>query len=70
MAEVGRVALVTGATSGIGLEITRRLAQGGGRAYICGRRADVLEETVRSFRDEGLEVDGRAYDVCGGLGNY
>ncbi|MEU6589315.1 SDR family NAD(P)-dependent oxidoreductase [Streptomyces sp. NPDC046881] len=57
------VALVTGATSGIGLEITRRLARDGARVYLGARRADVVAETVASLRAEGLDVDGRACDV-------
>ena len=63
MAQDQLVALVTGATSGIGLEITRRIARGGARVYICGRRTDALAETVKSLGDEGLEVDGRTCDV-------
>lgn len=58
-----RVALVTGATSGIGLQITRRLAQDGARVYLCARREDVLAETIKSLQDEGFDVDGQACDV-------
>ncbi|MER5275589.1 3-oxoacyl-ACP reductase FabG [Streptomyces sp. NPDC002809] len=58
-----RVALVTGATSGIGLEITRRLARDGGRVYICARKADALAATVKSLQGEGLDVDGQVCDV-------
>ncbi|MEU5848864.1 3-oxoacyl-ACP reductase FabG [Saccharopolyspora shandongensis] len=63
MAEVDQVALVTGATSGIGLEITRRLASSGRRVYICARNADTLASTIKSFQDEGFEVDGQTCDV-------
>jgi ketoreductase len=58
-----RVALVTGATSGIGLEIARRLGRGGARVFLCGRRADALAETVKALEDEGLDVDGTTCDV-------
>ncbi|WP_199442830.1 SDR family NAD(P)-dependent oxidoreductase [Umezawaea beigongshangensis] len=58
-----RVALVTGATSGIGLDITRRLARAGISVYICARHDDVLATTVEELRDEGLDVDGRTCDV-------
>ncbi|MFI2431142.1 SDR family NAD(P)-dependent oxidoreductase [Streptomyces sp. NPDC018693] len=63
MTPTPKVALVTGATSGIGLEITRRLARDGARVYLCARRAEVLAQTVKSLREEGLDVDGRACDV-------
>jgi short-subunit dehydrogenase len=42
--------LVTGATSGIGEEITRQLAAQGHRLVIVGRDAGRLEQTARSLR--------------------
>ncbi|MFD8573400.1 SDR family NAD(P)-dependent oxidoreductase [Streptomyces sp. NPDC059639] len=57
------VALVTGATSGIGLEIARRLAGRGARTYLCARNADQLERTVGELRDKGYDVDGSVCDV-------
>ena len=38
-----RVCLVTGSTSGIGLEVVRLLAAEGARVAVCGRRADTVE---------------------------
>ncbi|MFC8365538.1 3-oxoacyl-ACP reductase [Streptomyces griseorubiginosus] len=65
MAEtVKPVALVTGATSGIGLEVARRLAGLGARVYLCARRSEELSATVKSLQDEGLEVDGGVCDVA------
>ncbi|RLV08830.1 ketoacyl reductase [Streptomyces griseocarneus] len=58
------VALITGATSGIGLEITRRLAGLGARAYICGRDEARLQAVLKELRGEGLEVDGTVCDVA------
>lgn len=58
-----RVALVTGATSGMGLEIARSLAQDGHRVFICARSADVVAATVKELQGEGLDVDGQACDV-------
>ncbi|MET7815341.1 3-oxoacyl-ACP reductase FabG [Streptomyces sp. NPDC005395] len=59
----GPVALVTGATSGIGLEIAGRLARLGARVFVCGRDGDALATTVKTFRAEGLDVDGTMCDV-------
>jgi ketoreductase len=57
------VALVTGATSGIGLAITRRLGRLGARVYICARRSEELATTIKTLTEEGLEVDGSTCDV-------
>ncbi|MEU7422323.1 MULTISPECIES: 3-oxoacyl-ACP reductase [unclassified Streptomyces] len=65
MAEaVKPVALVTGATSGIGLEITKRLAGLGARVYICARQERQLAATVKELQDQGLDVDGTTCDVA------
>ncbi|MET0896541.1 MAG: SDR family oxidoreductase [Mycobacterium sp.] len=42
----GKTALVTGATSGIGLAGARALAQEGAYVFVVGRRQDALEEAV------------------------
>ncbi|SPF03880.1 3-oxoacyl-ACP reductase [Streptomyces sp. MA5143a] len=58
-----RVAVVTGATSGIGLAVTRLLAQRGHRVFLCARGEDAVRATVKELGEEGLEVDGVACDV-------
>lgn len=58
-----RIAAVTGATSGIGLAVTRMLATQGHRVFICARTAASVELTVKELREEGLDVDGTACDV-------
>jgi 3-dehydrosphinganine reductase len=40
----GRIALVTGGSSGIGLAVSRLLAQQGSQVWLLARRQDVLEE--------------------------
>jgi NAD(P)-dependent dehydrogenase (short-subunit alcohol dehydrogenase family) len=48
-----RVCLVTGSTSGIGLETARLLAAEGARTAVCGRDGDRVE---RAKRDVGAEL--------------
>ena len=45
----GKVALVTGATSGIGLAGARALAQQGAYVFLVGRRQEALDEAVRGI---------------------
>ena len=57
MAELtGKVALVTGANKGIGLEIARRLAQKGSTVLIGARNAQRGEEAVQTLKNEGLDA--------------
>jgi ketoreductase len=58
-----RSALVTGATSGIGLSIARLLATQGHRVFLGARTAENVSTTVKTLREEGLEADGVAVDV-------
>lgn len=45
-----RVAVVTGGSSGIGLETVRLLLAAGARVAFCGRNAERLEQAARSLR--------------------
>lgn len=62
-AETGRVVLVTGATSGIGLAVARLLGSQGHRVFIGARDADNVEASVKELTAEGLDVSGTVVDV-------
>ncbi|MEU7754839.1 SDR family NAD(P)-dependent oxidoreductase [Micromonospora sp. NPDC049101] len=63
MTENRRVAIVSGATSGMGLEIARSLAEKGTQVYLCSRRDAAVAATVKELQDQGYDVDGRSCDV-------
>lgn len=51
-----RAAIVTGASSGIGLAVSRMLGQEGHAVTMAARRPDKLEAACEELRSEGLEV--------------
>jgi ketoreductase len=58
-----QVALVTGATRGIGLEIATTLARNGMSVFLCSRGEDAVAQTVKELQGQRLTVDGCACDV-------
>jgi ketoreductase len=58
-----RIAVVTGATSGIGLAAARLLAEQGHQVFIGARSAENVASTVKLLRNEGLDVEGTPLDV-------
>ena len=59
----GRVALVTGASSGFGAHWARLLAGAGAKVVLAARRVDRLEATAKKIRAEGGEALALALDV-------
>ncbi len=58
-----RAALVTGASSGIGLAIARALAEDGYAITASARRPQKLEEAVKGLTDDGFDVTAVPADV-------
>ena len=59
----GKVALVTGGTSGIGLAIARTLGKEGCCVAVCGRDETRLRDAVAELRTNGIRAEGFAADV-------
>lgn len=59
----GRVALVTGSSTGIGLALARGLAQAGATVVLNARDAARLETARAALAVEGLDAHARAFDV-------
>lgn len=60
---INKVALITGAGTGIGAATARRFAQEGAKVMIAGRRKEPLEAVVQSIREQGGDADWVQADV-------
>jgi NAD(P)-dependent dehydrogenase (short-subunit alcohol dehydrogenase family) len=58
-----KIALVTGATRGIGLETARQLAEKGVRVLLAGRDSDRAAEAALKLRSAGLDVEAYTLDI-------
>ena len=59
----GRVALVTGASRGLGLAMAEALARHGAHVAINGRHSESLERAAAPLRAAGLSIETLAVDV-------
>jgi NAD(P)-dependent dehydrogenase (short-subunit alcohol dehydrogenase family) len=64
----GKIALVTGASSGLGYRFARVLAAHGAKVVVAARRTDRLEELVREIEKDGgvaaaVEMDVAVHDT-------
>jgi NAD(P)-dependent dehydrogenase (short-subunit alcohol dehydrogenase family) len=59
----GRVALVTGASSGLGVTFARALADAGADVVLAARRVDRLEEVAEAIRKDGRRALAVECDV-------
>ncbi|HEY7774984.1 MAG TPA: SDR family NAD(P)-dependent oxidoreductase, partial [Kineobactrum sp.] len=58
-----KIALVTGASSGLGLHFARVLAHEGATVILAARRVEKLEQEVAAIRATGGQADSVAMDV-------
>lgn len=59
----GRVAMVTGATRGLGESAAMALAKAGADVAVCGRNQDDLDRVSRAIGDLGRQCQGFSLDV-------
>ncbi len=59
----GRLALITGSSSGIGFALARGLGEAGAALVLNGRNAAKLEQAAGILRGEGFQVHIRVFDV-------
>lgn len=60
---VGRCALITGGTSGIGYEIAKAFIRSGASCIITGRQQEKIEKACNEIITD-LHCEGRIYGVC------
>ena len=59
----GQSALVTGASSGLGVQFAKTLGRAGARVVIAARRADKLSALSKSLQEEGIDSFAITLDV-------
>jgi len=59
----GKVALVTGATHGLGMAMAKALAKSGAILLISGNTPSKMEAALTMYAEENIEADGYLFDV-------
>ncbi|HTJ65486.1 MAG TPA: SDR family oxidoreductase [Alphaproteobacteria bacterium] len=62
----GRIALVTGASQGLGLEIALGLARAGAHVLVNSRSAERTDAVAERIQGEGLSAEALPFDVADG----
>jgi NAD(P)-dependent dehydrogenase (short-subunit alcohol dehydrogenase family) len=67
---IGKIALVTGSTAGVGFAIAKSLASEGARVYVNGRTQERVDAAVAAIQSQAAaaKVDGIAADFSGSAG--
>ena len=60
----GRVAVVTGGSRGLGLEMAEGLGEAGAALMLCARRQEWLTPAIDATRRRGIRVQGTVCDVA------
>lgn len=60
----GKVAIITGASSGLGKQMAKRFVQEGAKIAICARTESKLAATAKECEELGGEVLYMAMDIC------
>lgn len=60
----GKIALVTGGSSGIGLAVAQRFAEHGARVIITGRRGQAVQEAVKRIGRDASGITGDVADLA------
>ena len=55
--------IVTGSCRGIGRAVARGLAEAGAKVTVCGRTADIVQQTADELRAEGYEIHAVVFDA-------
>ncbi len=59
----GKVALITGATHGLGMAMAKALGRAGATLVINGNTPAKMEAALESYKNDGLRVHGLLFDV-------
>jgi NAD(P)-dependent dehydrogenase (short-subunit alcohol dehydrogenase family) len=59
----GKVALITGASKGIGAAMARGLAESGARVVVSSRKQAAVDAVAQTLRDDGLDAIGLAANM-------